>query len=69
MEYELFNTDMIADLKNLPASDRETIMKCLHTAIADNESKVIIPLNYFRDGNHVCVFNADYMDLYNAFKR
>lgn len=59
---------MIEELKQLPASDRETIIQSLHWAIAEKLEKTIIPLNYFREGEHVQIGKFDYSELYNAFR-
>lgn len=67
MQY--FSTNMIPELKELPASDRETIIQSLHWAIAEGIDKTIIPLNYFREGEHLQIRSYEYIELYNAFKR
>lgn len=67
MQY--FNTNMLSELKALPASDRETIIQSLHWAIAEGLEKTEIPLNYFRDGEHLQIRSYDYTELYDAFKR
>lgn len=59
---------MVSELKDLTGTDRENIMQQLHIALADNEPKVVIRLNYFRGGKNLCVFSAEFMDLYNVFK-
>ena len=69
MDYEPFEIEMIPDLKELPSSDRETIIQKLNIAIADNEPKMLIRLNYCKNGIDMLVYKSDYMDLYNAFKR
>ena len=66
---QFFNSNMITELKELPASDRETIMQSLHWAIAEQLEKTIIPLNYFRDGEDLQIRNYEYSELYDAFKR
>lgn len=69
MELEIYDTSLNSELKDLPGSDREEILRRLHIAIADGDAKCIVPLNYFRDGKSLCIFKAEYMDLYNVFKR
>lgn len=65
----MFDMDMVTELKELPNSDRENIIQQLNNAIADNEQKLIIHLNYFRSGKNLCVLKPEFMDLYNVFKR
>lgn len=60
---------MLEELKELPASDRETILQTLHWAIAENLEKTVIPLNYFREGEHLQIRSYEYSELYNVFKR
>ena len=69
MDYEPFEIEMIPDLKELPSSDRETIIQKLNIAIADDEPKMLIHLNYYKSGIDILVYKSEYMDLYNAFKR
>lgn len=67
MQY--FTSNMLEELKELPASDRETILQTLHWAIAENLEKTVIPLNYFREGEHLQIRSYEYSELYNVFKR
>ncbi len=67
MQY--FSSNMLPELRNLPASDRETIMQTLHWAIAEDVDKIVIPLNYFRDGEHLQIRSYEFSELYDAFKR
>lgn len=66
---QFFNSNMIPELKALPASDRETIMQTIHWAIAEGLDKTVIPLNYFREGEHLQIRKYEYSELYDAFKR
>lgn len=67
MQY--FSSNMISELIELPASDREMIVQTLHWAIAEGLEKTIIPLNYFREGEHLQIRNYEFSELYDAFKR
>lgn len=65
----IFNTNFLPELRELPSSDREMIVQKLHWAMAEDMGKMEIPLNYFREGEPLLIYKADYRDLYDMFVR
>lgn len=64
-----YHSGMIPEILELPLTDREKIIQHLHTAIADEESEISIPLQDFRNGESLTVAHFDYSELYNSFVR
>jgi hypothetical protein len=61
-----FTSYIINELDELPLVDKQKIIQSLHWAISEDDDKVEIALNYFRDGESLMVYKVDYRDLYEA---